>query len=203
MALRYGEYRQSIDVDFLVSELPGYRALRQLVSTPTGLAPLARPGMRLEVLGEIRTDQYGIRARVRVGASVIKFEIVLEARIRFDPPSLQDRICGIHTLTPTDMAAEKLLANADRWADDSVFSRDLIDLAMQGADRSMLSAASLKAEGAYGDAVRTQLHRAIAHLRDRPGRLDQCMAALQMTTVSPARLWQSIRTLGRRLPEKT
>ena len=28
------------------------------------------------------------------------------------------------------MTASKLLANSDRWADDGVFSRDLIDLAM-------------------------------------------------------------------------
>lgn len=31
----------------------------------------------------------------------------------------------------------KLLANSDRWADDSVFSRDLIDLAMN-APRAMV-----------------------------------------------------------------
>jgi hypothetical protein len=36
----------------------------------------------------------------------------------------------LSTLAPVDLAAEKLLANADRWADDAVFSRDVIDLAM-------------------------------------------------------------------------
>ncbi|MGZ5237564.1 MAG: nucleotidyl transferase AbiEii/AbiGii toxin family protein, partial [Caldimonas sp.] len=29
MALRYGEYRESVDIDFLVSSQPGYRAMRQ------------------------------------------------------------------------------------------------------------------------------------------------------------------------------
>lgn len=52
------------------------------------------------------------------------------------------------------MAVQKLLANADRRADESSFSRDLIDLAMMRADRKLLEAACAKAEGAYGDSVR-------------------------------------------------
>jgi hypothetical protein len=31
MALRYGEYRESVDIDFLVSDLAGYREMRQLL----------------------------------------------------------------------------------------------------------------------------------------------------------------------------
>ena len=37
---------------------------------------------------------------------------------------------GVATLSRTDMFAEKLLANADRWNEKSVASRDIIDLAM-------------------------------------------------------------------------
>jgi hypothetical protein len=53
-------------------------------------------------------------------------EIVREARIVLDPPGRNDRICGIGTLTDIDLVASKLLANADRWRDDSVFSRGAI-----------------------------------------------------------------------------
>jgi hypothetical protein len=60
----------------------------------------------------------------------IKFEIILEGRIQLDSPDFQDEICGIATLTLLDMVTSKLLANSDRWRDDAVFSRDLIDLAM-------------------------------------------------------------------------
>lgn len=31
IALRHGEYRESVDIDFLVSDAAGYRELRQLV----------------------------------------------------------------------------------------------------------------------------------------------------------------------------
>ena len=202
MALRYGEYRQSIDIDFLVSDLAGYRDLRQMLGGPAGLAPLLRQGMAVELARAIRSDQYGIRTQVRAGGSSIKFEIVLEARISIDEPGPRDQVCGVQTLTPLDLAAEKLLANADRWPDDAVFSRDLIDLAMQGARRELLQAACSKAEAAYGATVRQSLARAIDALRARPHRLDECMKALAVTSVTKAQLWSRIRTLQRVLPPK-
>ena len=70
------------------------------------------------------------RGRVQVDGQPIKFEIVFEARIALEAPGADDAVCGVPSLTPLDMATSKLLANADRWLDDGVFSRDLIDLAM-------------------------------------------------------------------------
>lgn len=199
MALRYGEYRESIDIDFLVSDRAGYRELRQLLGGPAGLGAIVREGMALPLAREIRTDQYGIRTQVRSGGAAIKFEIVLEGRIELAEPGRDDQVCGIRTLGPVDLAAEKLLANADRWADDSVHSRDVIDLAMQGAPRALLVAACAKAEQAYGASVRGALAKAIAALRARPHRLQECMQALAMTTVSRAALWQKMRRLERTL----
>lgn len=200
MALRYGEYRESLDIDFLVSDRAGYRDLRQMLSTASGLAPLLRPGMAVEQTRAVRADQYGVRTQVRSGASVIKFEVVLEGRIELSVPEAGDKVCGLSTLAPIDLAAEKLLANADRWADDAVFSRDVIDLAMQRAATALLRAACAKAETAYGDAVRRSLSQAIDALRARPHRLEACMKALSMTTVSKAALWQAMRRLSRVLP---
>jgi hypothetical protein len=199
MALLHGEYRESVDIDFLVSDRAGYRELRQLLTGPDGLAPLARAGLRIELAREVRADQYGIRTQVRSGAAVIKFEIVLEGRIELATPGEDDRICGIATLAPVDLAAEKLLANADRWGDDAVFSRDLIDLAMVQADRALLQAACGKAEGAYGAAIRQAVASAMQALRQRPHRLEECMTALAITAVSRAQLWQRMRRLERML----
>jgi hypothetical protein len=199
MALLHGEYRESADIDFVVSNLDGYRDLRQMLGGADGLAPLARAGIHIALAREVRTDQYGIRTYVRSGQRVIKFEIVLEGRIPLDPPGDGDRVCGVLTLTAGDLAAEKLLANADRWMDDSVFSRDLIDLAMQQADRHVLATACVKAEGPYGASVRTSLARAVQALRQRPHRLDECMRVLRMQGVSKVQLWQRIRRLERAL----
>jgi len=200
MALRYGEYRESVDIDFLVSDVDGYRELRQMLGGAAGLGPILRPGIQLELAREVRTDQYGIRTHVRSGGSTIKFEIVLEGRIGLAVPGEEDSICGVQVLAPLDLAAEKLLANADRWPDDAVHSRDLIDLAMQGAGKPLLDAACAKAETAYGTSVRRAVAQAVQALRNRPHRLEACMKALGMDSVSKAQLWQRIRRLERALP---
>ena len=199
MALRFGEYRESVDIDFVVSDIEGYRDLRQLLRNNHGLQPILRAGIDLELAREIRADQYGIRTLLRVGESRIKFEIILEARITLAAPADDDRVCGVHTLAPIDMAAEKLLANADRWSDDSVYSRDLIDLAMMRTGKALLDAACAKAEAPYGTSIRSSLAQAVQMLQSNPGRLKQCMSAMAITGVTQAQLWQEIRLLARRL----
>ncbi len=197
IALRYGEYRESVDIDFLVSDLNGYRALRQRLGGTGGLRAIQRAGRALDQVRDVRADQYGLRTIARVDGIEIKFEIVLEGRITLDPPGAADEVCGIATLTPLDLAASKLLANSDRWADDSVFSRDLIDLAMMAPPKKLLKAAIEKARGAYGDSIDNDLRKAIDALRTRPHRLDQCMEAMQMRSVPKALLWQRIKALAR------
>ena len=194
MALRYGEYRESVDIDFLVADRDGYRELRQMLGGVAGLAPLLRPGLQVELAREVRADQYGIRTQVRSGAASIKFEIVFEARITLDAPGPTDQVCGVRTLAAVDLAAEKLLANTDRWPDDSVFSRDLIDLAMMTPSRSLFGHALAKAEAAYGPSVVRDLKRAIERLADRKGRLHECVEAMSMNA-PPALVWEKIKRL--------
>lgn len=200
MALRYGEYRESVDIDFLVSDAGGYRQLRQLLTGVEGLHALTRPGATLNPVREVRADQYGLRTLLRVDEVEIKFEIVLEGRIALQSPGPADRLCGVACLSPLDMATGKLLANSDRWRDDAVFCRDLIDLAMMAPPKALLHAALAKASVPYGASVRADLNKAIADLRERPHRLDVCMAAMKMTTVSKAQLWTRIKALGSSLP---
>lgn len=199
MALRYGEYRESRDIDFVVSDLTGWRELRQVAVNADEWLPFTREGLGVRLTRPVRADQYGIRTQVRSGESPIKFEIVLEARIGLATPGVDDHVCGIETLAPIDLAAEKLLANADRWADESIYSRDLIDLAMMRADRQLLEAACVKAEGAYGSSVRDSLSKAVDGLETQRGRLEACMTALSVDGVSRAQLWQAIRTVARQL----
>ena len=168
MALRYGEYRESVDIDFLVSDVAGYRKLRQLMTGPLGIAAVIREGTALTQTRETRADQYGVRTAVEPDGGVgIKFEIVLEARIALSAPGPEDVICGVATLTPTDMATSKLLANSDRWMDDSVFSRDLIDLAMMEPSPALMRQARARAKEAYGESIDTDLARAAKRLFER------------------------------------
>ena len=198
MALRYGEYRESVDINFLVSSRDGYRQLRQLLTGPQGLLAITQPGHALQQTREMRADQYGLRTLLLVGDVSIKFEVVLEGRIEFETPRADDRICGVATLTPLDMATSKLLALCDRWRDDAVLSRDLIDLAMMAPSKKLLQQAIAKGQVAYGDSVQTDLVKAIEDLRQRPHRLDRCMLDMRMNTASKAVLWGRIRALARR-----
>ena len=197
ITLRYGEYRESIDIDFLVSDIASYRNLRQLLTDASGIAAIVREGTApLAQTREIRADQYGIRTMLQVADQSIKFEIILEGRIELDPPGASDEICGIATLTPLDMAASKLLANSDRWNDDGVFNRDIIDLAMMNPSLELLRSAVAKAETAYGQAIREDLEKAIKRMQDRHDWLERCMQVMAMN-LPKAVVWQQIRKLRR------
>lgn len=198
IALRYQEYRESVDIDFLVSDLPSYRNLRQLITGPQGLLGLwsQTPGnLRISQRG-VRADQYGIRCMLDVMGAPIKFEIVLEGRIAFDDPTAGDVICGVPTLTVRDLATSKLLANSDRWADDGVFSRDLIDLAMMDLPLRVLRSAVFKAEQAYGTSITRDIGKAIDHIRAREDWLDRCLRAMAME-IPRAVVWSKVRKLQR------
>ena len=196
IALSLDEYRESRDIDFLCSSREGFRLVRETVTEKSLGAAAHKP---IALARELRAARDGVRGFLMHGDARIKFEIVLEARIDLAAPDEGDRVCGIQTLAPIDLAAEKLLANADRWADDSVYSRDLVDLAMMRADRRLLEAACVKAEGAYGQSVRSSLSQAVDALETRRGRLADCMTALSIDGVTRAQLWQAIRTVAQRL----
>jgi hypothetical protein len=201
IALQRAEYRESVDIDFLVSDANGYRQLRQLVTEPIGLNALLRAGAQpLVCLRELRADQYGIRTQVQMDGMAIKFEIVREARINLSAPGEMDQICGVPTLTRADLAASKLLANSDRYADDSVFSRDLIDLAMLALPLRELRKATTKAEMAYGASILRDLEKAIVRMTERRDWLERCMQAMTIQ-VPKALLWKNIALLRRVLRE--
>lgn len=200
IALRHGEYRESVNIDFLVSDASGYRDLRHLLTGTQGLGAITRAGAQpLVVLRETKADQYGIRTQVQMDGQAIKFEVVREARIELNPPNTMDGICGVSSLTALDLAASKLLANSDRQADDGVFNRDVIDLAMMALPLRTLRAAMAKAEQAYGPAVARDLHKAVHRLQHRTGWMERCMQAMAMT-MPKAALWQKVRALRRVLP---
>ncbi|MGD9619009.1 MAG: hypothetical protein AB7G47_00065 [Mycolicibacterium sp.] len=92
---------------------------------------------------------------------------------------------------------DKPLANADRWADRSTFSRDLIDLAMLAPPPTLLDTAIAKAATPYGASIERCPTSAIDCLADDSSRLGECMRALQMFDTPKAILWQHITTLRR------
>jgi hypothetical protein len=175
IVLSLNEYRESVDVDFLCSSIDGYRSLRNTINSGSLGDILSSP---VELFREVRADRYGIRTFVLVDGTPIKFEIVSEGRI--DISGSVDPIFGVPTLSRDDMYAEKLLANADRYGDVSVTSRDAIDLAMLidhwGA---VPEQAWEKARRAYGQSIDTSYEKAIEKVSNQDY-LASCLKKMHM-----------------------
>lgn len=178
LALSRGEYRESIDIDFICSSIDGYRGLRERVRENDAGWVFREP---VTLHREPRVDQYGIRFAAGIDAVAVKIEITFEARIELDDPRPEERLCGAWTLRPDDLTATKLMANADRYADDAMASRDLIDLAMLSDDAVLPVAGVAKARRAYGRSIQHAFTRSKDLLLEREGRLALCMKRMKMT----------------------
>ncbi|HEY0918588.1 nucleotidyl transferase AbiEii/AbiGii toxin family protein [Devosia sp.] len=175
IVLENGEYRLSLDVDFLCADVDGYRELRNAIDREGHQAIF---GPKVEILREFIGDQYGIRGFVTVDEQPIKFEILREARIPLEG-ALSERL-GVPLLSVDCQFAEKLLANADRRLDKSVAYRDAIDLGylVQGSG-NLPEAAISAAEKAYGDLIPKAVMQALERLA-KPAEAEYAAATLQM-----------------------
>lgn len=175
IVMALGEYRESADIDLLCSDRAGYRALRSAVTQDT-LGSIART--RLVLAREVIADRYGIRTFIDVGGQKIKFEIIQEGRI--DIVGAADGKFPVPVLDPVSCFAEKFLANADRWNDESTLNRDIVDLAFMiaGWDGTAAGAGRKIAAGAYGRAVGESVRKAAKKMRDHKDYCRRCIAGL-------------------------
>jgi len=201
IALKYGEYRESVDIDFMVSDIHGYRQLRSDATDPGGLANIFSTLSLIDTSQEVRADQYGIRSAVKVMGSSIRFEIVLEGRITFDQPGDADKIHGVQCLNVADLIASKLLANSDRWGDASVFSRDLIDLVMMKFTTTEWQSGFAKSTRAYGESIHRDLIKACDAFLNKPVHVQGCLSRLKMN-IPPTVLVDKVRDLKSFLSKK-
>lgn len=175
IVLKCGEFRTSLDVDFLVSNIEGYRELRQAAMSRGVSALFADPVIALR---DIRADQYGIRTLLEFKGQQIKFEIIREGRI--DVSGSFDQDLGCPTLLTEDMFAEKLLANADRCHDPSIACRDAFDLGMLIETFGQIPAQTIsKVERAYGTDIEKKLGWVLGRLLN-DGQLGGFAEVLQM-----------------------
>lgn len=181
IVLELDEYRESLDVDFLCSSAEGYAELRFQASS-RGYDSLFKADARrgLHLPREMRIDQYGIRFPVEIEGSLIRVELIREARIELDPGVRPDW-SPVDCLALTDCFAEKLLANSDRWPDRQVLSRDVIDL---GALRRRVGPipdwAWAKVELAYKAAARDDLRKALTAFLGDAAHQRRCFEGFQI-----------------------
>jgi Nucleotidyl transferase AbiEii toxin, Type IV TA system len=178
LALDFQEYRWSKDVDF-ICPFPslGYKHLRNIVFDGSYKA-LFSDLSQIQV-GRGTANQYGIRVQVGVEDVSIKIEIIGEGRFELDPPRYPEW-SPVACLSLNDCFTSKLLANADRFMDDSIESRDLIDLAVLRLQSTIPQTALEKAESAYE--VIPSLDRAIQRFQARMEYRDRFFSSLQVET---------------------
>lgn len=162
IVLRLGEYRESLDIDFMCADVDGYRELRTAFFE-SGIHSVFKDDVK--AVREVKSDAYGIRGLVEYKGQLIKFEIVRESRISLEGE--RDPVIGVPTLVVSDMFAEKLLANADRCFDRAVAYRDAIDLGcLVDAYGDIPDEAVAKAEKAYGPDVSRKMAGVLNRLLD-------------------------------------
>ena len=81
-------------------------------------------------------------------------------------------------LSVVDQVTQKLLANGDRWADASINSRDLIDLAILKQETEFPQIAIDKAESAYRSI--DPLKRSIVNFQQKPDYRLRCYKRLRI-----------------------
>ncbi len=177
IVMELDEYRESLDIDLLCADVRGYRAIRSQISDDSLGAILTLP---LSLAREVRADRYGIRTFFDIDGNKVKFEIVAEGRISLTSQELPS--IPVPCLDRISCFSEKLLANADRWADKSVMSRDIIDISFMVSHWGLIPAEAVEiAENAYGASVIRSCKNAIELVQSDAPYLDRCVSIMAIT----------------------
>lgn len=163
LVMANGEFRESRDIDFLVSSQAGLRMLRQTVNERS-LGRIFKGGIVLEREVRIERDAFRTFIKEEPSAQPLKFEIVLEGRIQLS--GLMDAGLGVPVLELSNAIAEKLLANADRGRAKEHRCRDIIDLAFLSlqVEEAPFAAAHDIAQAAYGEVIVRELDEVLKML---------------------------------------
>ncbi len=202
LAMAHGEYRESRDIDFLVSSAQGLRMLRETV-TERSLGRIFKGRIFLE--REVRAGRDAIRTFIKESESAapIKFEIVVEARL--DLQGGLDPMLGVPVLGLRHAIAEKLLANADQGRAKEHRARDVIDLAfisLQAAAEDFETGVAI-AQVPYGHVILRELDAVIRTLTLDAAYRAECAADLLIEDPAAlrkglARLQELRRAAGRK-----
>lgn len=182
ISLLLNEYRTSTDVDFLCSSTAGYARLREIVFE-RGIPGLFKAGAGVVPLREPRCDRDGIRTFLSLdGQTPIKFEIVLEGRVKLSPDlSGESDWLQVPVLSRTSLFAEKLLANADRGLDPTSQFKDIIDLMVMESAWGESTDARQVAEAVYGDTIGKSLAGAMRLLAANEKRMEAIFGGIDLT----------------------
>lgn len=182
LVMSHGEFRESRDIDFLVSSQAGLRELRETVNERS-LGRIFKG--KIHLAREVRAERDAIRTFITEdpAAPPLKFEILVEARI--DLQGAMDEVLAVPRLEVAWAIAEKLLANADRGRAKEHRARDVVDLAFVSLDvqKQAFIAGYELAERAYGQVILRELDEVLKMLDLDARYRVQCVADLLVEDV--------------------
>jgi Nucleotidyl transferase AbiEii toxin, Type IV TA system len=186
LVMSHGEFRESRDIDFLLSSADGLRMIRESIAERSLGALFKQP---IYLAREVRKERDAIRTFIveEERAQPIKFEIIVEGRIALE--GAPDEMLRVPILSRKCAIAEKLLANADRGLAKEHRSRDVIDLAfvsLRVDDETFLAGYQL-AQGAYGQSINRELGEVLKMLELDAGYRALCIKDLLVEDIKTLR----------------
>lgn len=192
ISMDLGEYRTSNDIDFLCPLGVEYNQLRRSFNDHTPQI-LLKDKSELKI-SRVTIDQYGIRMGITLDGVTIKTEIISASGFELDFPR-QPSWSPVKCLSVSDCFTSKLLANADRYNDARVHSRDLIDLAHLRLASPIPASAITKAEPVYYG-VMTALSKSIVQFQENSNRRFDYYGQLNISPVNQSRTIDGIDLLA-------
>ena len=151
-SMMFGEYRESVDIDFLSCDRFGSADLKLNCQRITTL-PMWRDRPP-------KADKDGVRMWCEYKGECFKIEFVFESRIAFTPP---ERFHDVLSLSSESLLACKLLANADRGYSTLSARKDIVDiLAIYNKRPDVLKSAWSTAYDAYSTWLRSCTKKALS-----------------------------------------
>jgi len=195
IVLQLGEYRESVDIDFLCASIEGYGKIRRAISSDLGRLLKTK----VKHLREVRADKDKISTILEMDGEPIKVEIFKEAMMAMSGEINQDT--GLLTMARDDFYIQKLFANANRGLDKSSSGRDIIDLAMMIGKWGDIPARSWEyAYKYYGDSISRGFHLATDLVTHDDSYFNGCLAALKMNADDGPLILRILEDAGSRLP---
>lgn len=189
IALELGEFRESVDIDFLCPDKKSYRVVREQVSN-TSLGLLVKD--EFKYLRDIRADRDAVRTVIAYQGINIKVEFI--SCDNYDLSAITDTaLFPVPFLDHTSCFYTKLLANADRKLVEPF--KDIFDiLAMFDAWGAIPELAIILAESHYGKKVIIpDLIKSLNHIIAKPDKYTHSAEGLKMKQ-------DSIDTIVNKLP---
>lgn len=176
IALELGEFRESVDIDFLCPDVDAYRAVRSEVSN-VSLGRLVKQDFVYPK--DIRPDRDAVRCFIRIEETAVKLEFVACADYPLNPSPAMP--FGVPMIDRESCFAVKFLANADRCS--MMPFKDIFDLlAMYDAWRNHWQPGLALAYSVYSEkTVPGGLEKALSDLIRQPEKYrETAVSQLQM-----------------------